>query len=174
MRLREKFVALAHKECGQMEVTENRSPRILEYRASTTLGVGGVSDKGWAWCSAFVCWVQLQFMREHMATMLDKRCRSAAAHDWELWKFPGLVISDPKKVLAKPGDIVTFEFNGNLARADHVGIVMFGQKSLLEPIVTIEGNTHVGSTSRDGGNDGVFRMSRSPKLVRKIISWLPE
>jgi hypothetical protein len=52
--------------------------------------------------------------------------------------------------------------------------VLYGQKNLAEPIITIEGNTHVGSTKRDGGNDGVFRMSRSPKLVRKIISWLPE
>ena len=173
MSLREKFLAKAQAEIGQMEVTENRSPRIVQYRSATTLGVAGVADKGWAWCSAFVCWVQLEFMKEQMAAMLDRRMKSAAAHDWELWKFPGLTVSDPKTTLAKPGDIVTFEFNGDTKRADHVGIVLFGQKSLAEPIITIEGNTHVGSTKRDGGNDGIFRMSRSPRLVRKIISWLP-
>lgn len=172
MSLRKEFADIAIKEVGVMEVSTNRSPRILEYRATTTLGVAGVPDQVWAWCSAFVCWVQKEFMATHMKELLGQRLRSAKADDWEHWKFPGLS-QRGNLTLAKMGDIVTFQFNKDLTKATHVGIVVEDQKTIYSNIVTIEGNTSPGTAQRDGKRDGVYKMSRSPRLVRKYISWLP-
>ena len=170
---RERFVEIAESQIGVREKTPNRSPEILLYRDATSLGRDGLPDASWYWCSAFVCWAQQQFMQERMPTLLSLRNRSAGAHSWETWKFPGVQVKDPKKHLARAGDIVTFEFDGD-ATAEHVGIVAKDQTAIGADIVTVEGNTRPGTAARDGGGatDGVYRMTRKVKLVRKFISWL--
>ena len=174
LSLRERFVDLAVGQVGVKEVTPNRSPQILKYRASTTLGVNGVPDKDWAWCSAYCCWVLEQFLTREMPSMLSFRMKSARARDWNTWKYPGVKVSKPTQTLARMGDIITFEFNKQPG-SDHVGIVRLNQAKLGDPIMTVEGNTAKGSTARDssGNTDGVYAMERKPSLVDNIISFLP-
>jgi hypothetical protein len=58
----------------------------------------------------------------------------------------------------RPGDLACFDWEGD-GRFDHVGIV---EKVLPDGrLVTIEGNTN-----RGDDQDGVYRMVRSPRLVR--------
>lgn len=164
------FVAIALKEVGVVEITPNTAPRILDYRESTTLGVSGVPNASWYWCSAFVCWCMREYLDKHSKRIFE-RMKSARAHDWETWS--GGQKLNPKLVLAKAGDVVTFEFD-NDSTAEHVGIVTRDQEKLTDHIHTVEGNTAPGSASRDGGKrlDGVYEMTRSPKLCRKYIRWL--
>lgn len=168
------FVAIAEAEIGVKEVTPNSSPRILEYRDATSLGRKGVPDASWFWCSAFVCWVMQQYLAKHGNVRGLSRMRSARADDWERWGGPGIKKLDPKTNVARAGDVVTFEFDGD-ATAEHVGIVAADQIKLTDPIITIEGNTRPGATARDGGGrtDGVYRMTRKVSLCRAYVRWLP-
>lgn len=166
------FVDIALRELHVREVTPNASPAILNYRDATTLGRNGLPDASWFWCSAFVCWVQREFFKGYAPELLPFAMRSARADDWERWNFPG-VQRLPVSRMAKRGDIVTFEFDGD-STAEHVGIVVSNQTEASR-VETIEGNTFPHQTARDGGKrlDGVYRMQRSTKLVRKLIRWLP-
>lgn len=174
MTLRNEFVRIAEAELGVVEKTTNRSARILEYRDATSLGRDGVPDAGWFWCSAFVCWCMREFLAKYQPERLPMRMKSARANDWETWeKYPGVRIMSPINTRARAGDIITFEFDGDVL-AEHVGIVAEDQLSSAAPIHTIEGNTRPGTAMRDGGGrtDGVYRMTRPSKLVRKLVRWV--
>jgi len=173
INLRTEFVKIAAAEVGNMEMTPNRSPRILQYRDATALGRNGLADSSWFWCSAYVCWVVREYLTKYSPELLTHRMKSARANDWETWKFPGVRIMNLSESRARAGDIITFEFDGD-PTAEHVGIVAEDQDKSTSNILTIEGNTKPGSMARDGGGrtDGVYEMSRAPRLVRKLVRFI--
>ena len=164
----QKLIDIASLEVGTREEGgNNKGLRIHEYQKATWLPPGA-----WPWCAAYVAhvvqrWLGNNLVRETLGLKTIEeaenwRCRDASAFGWIAWaKKRGLCITDEKE-LAKRGDLVVFDFS-------HIGIVEFDQVKLGDKIQTIEGNTAPKTTQRDGNNDGVYRMQRSPSLVKAYI-----
>jgi uncharacterized protein (TIGR02594 family) len=99
------------------------------------------------WCAIFVSWClrKAGVPQAYAST----RVTLFARHYATLGRF----VRTPR-----PGDLACFDWEGD-GRLNHVGIV-----EQVRPdgrLVTLEGNTNPGN-----GQDGVYRMVRSPKFVR--------
>lgn len=161
-----KYIAVAESQLGLTEKGgNNRGEAVVKYQQATWLAPGP-----WAWCAAFMCWVLREFLINNPEAMnvlritdINKfRCKDASAFGWIKWaNGKGLYVTDEKE-LAKAGDLVVFDFS-------HIGLVVKDQLKLSDKIETIEGNTEPNTTQRDGSADGVYRMKRSPKLVKAYI-----
>jgi hypothetical protein len=164
----EKLLAIAGLEVGVTESGgNNKGERIRVYQSATWLKPGA-----WPWCAAFVCWCLSEWVKNNVVReyldIFDSteangwRCRDASAFGFIKWaEKRGVLITDEKE-LAKAGDLVVYDFS-------HIGIVYEDQVNLTDKIKVIEGNTSPKTTQRDGLNDGVYKMERSPKLVRAYI-----
>lgn len=148
----------AEGEVGVMEASKNNTGADLEkYKKATWLKPGA-----WAWCAAFVCWCYQEALKTRPVSGV-KRPRTAGAWDFERWarEQKGVKLIKPAGTV-KRGDIVVFTFS-------HIGIAVGSEKNGIVP--TVEGNTNTKGT-RDGGGrtrDGVYKKSRSKKLIRSVI-----
>lgn len=139
---RAQIVAIAEKEIGIQEYSENSSPRIDQYNAYA--GFRKV-----AWCASFVSWVFGQAGYPQPRTA------------WSPSLFPAeRLTQDPM-----PGTVMGIYFS-QLKRIGHCGIVVAVKGDLL---VCVEGNTNVNG-GREG--TGVYRKMRHVRSVRCFSEWL--
>lgn len=119
---RERIVAIAAKEIGVREATDNNDgPRVEEYLAYTDLG------KGYAWCAAFVSWCY------------GKAGRDAPRNAWSPALFPNVRCYTKEQIqreAVRPADLFGI-YSQRLGRINHVGIVW---KLEGRYILTVEGN----------------------------------
>lgn len=119
---RERIVAIAAKEIGVREATDNNDgPRVEEYLAYTDLG------KGYAWCAAFVSWCY------------GKAGRDAPRNAWSPALFPNARCYTKEQIqreAVRPADLFGI-YSQRLGRINHVGIVRKLEKRY---ILTMEGN----------------------------------
>ena len=138
----EKVLVIARKELNYSESPPNSN--------RTKYGKWYGLD-GNPWCMMFIMWV---FSRAGGMDLLPIRTASCgelmrAAQKKGNWHTGSY----------QPGDIVIFDFPGNQAKTDHVGLV----ESVSESgVITIEGNTGVGNDA-DGGK--VMRRSRKNSVI---------
>lgn len=147
----------------------NCGPRIREYQAKTSEPPGA-----WPWCAAFICflfWETLQspevvaelgLSGDGSVSIESWRPKTALAYGFEDWGREHHLQVLPETAIARPGDIVTYDFS-------HVGLVVDNQQPGVS-IRTIEGNTNKAG-SRDG--DGVYNKFRDQHLVRRFIRVQP-
>lgn len=162
----EELVKVSKSQIGiKEEGGNNKGPMIVEYQKATWLKPGP-----WPWCAAFVDWVIMNaltskdVMKElglrNVVQVKNWRPRTAAAWDFDKWaaaKGFSILTENDK---AKAGDIVTFDFS-------HIGIVIEDQ--IDENIITVEGNTN-GKGERDStSGDGVWKKTRSKKIIRTLL-----
>lgn len=107
-----------------------------------------VSGAEYKWCMAFVWWV----FRE---AGFNLRKTASCAHLTEAYRKAGQWVTSG----FKPGDIAMFDFSGKKSKTEHTGIII---EVHSDHIVTIEGNTSVGSNSNGGE---VMRRERKLALV---------
>ena len=137
-----RLIAIARKEIGVRELSENSSPRIDQY--SGYLGLRKV-----AWCACWVSWCHGQAGFNQPKTA------------WSPSLFPaGRMIKEPL-----PGCVFGIYFP-KLGRIAHCGIVDEIRGDFL---YTIEGNTNVAG-SREG--DAVMRKLRHKRTIAKYADWL--
>jgi len=119
---RERIVAIAAKEIGVREATDNNDgPRVEEYLAYTDLG------KGYAWCAAFVSWCY------------GKAGRDTPRNAWSPALFPNARCYTKEQIqreAVRPADLFGI-YSQRLGRINHVGIVRKLEKRY---ILTVEGN----------------------------------
>jgi len=160
MKLAPEIVRLARAEIGVEEVNgTNKGKRVNEYKAATTLD----PKQGWPWCSAFVCFVVREAMKNLgiKETAKFKRPTTASAWGFESWSLK----QDATTWTRKPhdgdiqaGDIVVFTFS-------HIGIAT-SSPSKGGYVDTVEGNTD-GEGSREGG--AVMTKKRHVSKIRSRI-----
>ncbi len=141
----EEILNLARKELGYRESPANSN--LTKYGKWYKLD-------GNPWCMMFVMWV---FNEADALALLPTRTASCA----EFMKAAKKAKNWYKRTNLKPGDVVIFDFPGNLSTAEHVGIV----EELAdeeEYVFTIEGNTSTSNQS-DGGT--VMRRKRKRSLI---------
>lgn len=141
----EQILTLARKELGYRESPANSN--------RTKYGKWYGLD-GEPWCMMFVMWIFYQAEASDLPPVRTASCGEfmKAAKKAGNW-YP--------RTDLKPGDVVIFDFPGNAAKTDHVGIV----EALAdedEYVFTIEGNTSV-SSDDDGGT--VMRRKRKRSLI---------
>jgi len=162
----DKLIAIATSQVGVREVGGNNcGEKIREYQTATELDLGA-----WPWCAAFVDWCVKKWLDDAKVVMwldLKKktpeewRPKTAMAYGLTSWakKRPNTTNIYTEKDIAKPGDIVTFDFS-------HTGIIL---EDCGDHIVTIEGNTN-GKGDRDSeSGDGVWRKIRAKHLIKDLI-----
>ena len=147
--LRLSILQIAQSQIGVREHGANRGKEVEAYLAAT--GLGG----GYAWCAAFVTWC---VKNVGYSGSLPKYPEGVIW--WEEWaKKNDFFVPFP---FARPGDIVTFQFDGD-PEPDHIGIVDHRSGNTL---YTVEGNT---SDSRWADGDGVYDRTRDKAVVHKVI-----
>ena len=166
-----KYLAqIAANEVGVREVGgNNNGERIRTYQEATDL-----APAAWPWCAAFVDWcIREWLMTPEVTAWLNLqsktpeewRPKTALAYGFLDWakSRPKTTITLHDRDMARPGDIVVFDFS-------HVGIV---ESESGSQIVTIEGNTN-GRGDRDSeSGDGVWRKTRSKSIARNFIRIRP-
>ncbi len=141
----EEILNLARKELGYRESPADSN--LTKYGKWYRLD-------GNPWCMMFVMWI---FDRADALALLPTRTASCA----EFMKAAKKAKNWYKRTNLKPGDVVIFDFPGNLSTAEHVGIV----EELAdeeEYVFTIEGNT---STSNQANGGMVMRRKRKRSLI---------
>jgi len=151
---RERIVRVALSQVGVTEhpPNSNTGTRVKEYQAATTLG-----GTGWPYCQAGVVWVLL-----HAHVKAIYRGASVKAHEEEAKRL-GRWHKTPKR-----GDAVVFEFDGNAATGDHVGIVR-KVNTRAKTIDTIEFNTSPTATGSQANGGGVYAKTRPLSLCKGFI-----
>lgn len=169
LALREKLVAIAKKDVGQMETSRNRGPAIAKFWPATSYPEGYANRE--PYCAAGVVYWVREWLRDPEVLAALKitttsaeswRCKSARAFDWQDWgKSKGLLImNDGQANVLHTGDIMVFDMS-------HIGIVTDDFDSHVR---TIEANT--GATGgRDG--DGIFEKVRARSLAKCFIRIMP-
>jgi len=137
-----RLLAIARKEIGIREASENSGPRVDEYNAY----VGVRKAK---WCASFVsfCFGQAGYQEPKTA--------------WSPALFPTGKLAKE----AMPGLVIGIYFD-QLKRIGHCGIV---ERMQGDFVVSIEGNTNV-SGSREG--DGVYRKLRHRRTIAQYADWI--
>lgn len=169
LHLRQKLIAIAARDVGQMETSRNHGPAIAKYWPATSYGPEGYQNRE-PYCAAGVAWWIREWLKDPaVLAALGKspaqaeqwRCKSAAAFgwiDWALAKNVRILTDSPAEIL-HTGDIVVFDFS-------HIGILCDDHGSRIH---TIEANT--GNTAGNDG-DGIFRKDRPREVARKFIRLL--
>lgn len=164
----ELFIAIANRDVGKTEVTQNRAPWIARFWPFTNYP-DGYSNRE-PYCAAAVCgWLgtlgrelaeQGLFRSSFGMTLVQFeswRCKTARAFGWRDWaRQKGLqILGENEKAL--PGDVIVFDFS-------HVGIITadLGKRGFA----TIEANTN-SSGSREG--DGCWAKTRARSLAQVLI-----
>jgi hypothetical protein len=148
----------------------NNGIPIRNYQRATNL-----KPASWPWCAAFVDWCIREWLHAPGVTEWLNLKSSNPFKQWRpqtalAYGFIGWAKARPKttvilheRELARPGDIVVFDFS-------HVGIV---ESDSGHQIVTIEGNTN-GRGDRDSeSGDGVWRKARQKTIARNFIRIRP-
>lgn len=174
--LRQRLVGIAVGEVGLKEYPghPNVGPDVTKYQQATWLAPGP-----WPWCSALVCWVIQQWLKDpdvlrHLGmspAMADRwRPKTARAFDLDtVWAAKNKLQVLPPTALALAGDLLVYKFS-------HVGIVAHDEVQ-GQPLEALEGNTSSGTVQagaaaqRDG--DGVWRRHRVESLVRSYVRIMP-
>ena len=169
LHLRQKLIAIADRDTGQLETSRNHGPAIEKFWTATSYGPDGYKNRE-PYCAAAVSWWVREWLRDPaVLTALGKtraqaekwRCSSAAAFGWIDWareKGVRLLTDSPSETL-HTGDIVVFDFS-------HIGILCDDHGPRIH---TIEANT--GHTTGNDG-DGIFRKDRPREVARKFIRLL--
>ncbi|MFI5954316.1 CHAP domain-containing protein [Cryptosporangium sp. NPDC051539] len=134
------LLTVARAEIGVREVGGGSQGNRQKYSAPLGFPVT-------EWCAIFVSWClhQAKVPKAYASTRVTLFARHYAAE--------GRFVKTPR-----PGDLACFDWERDGAY-NHIGIV---EKVLPDGrIQTIEGNTNPGN-----GQDGVYRMVRSPKFVK--------
>ena len=137
-----RLLAIARKEIGVRETSENSGPRVDEYNKYVGL-------KKAKWCASFVSWCHGQ---------------AGLAAPRTAWS-PSLFPKDRIATEAMPGLVMGMYFD-QLKRIAHCGIV---ERLQGDFIVSIEGNTNVNG-GREG--DGVFRKIRHRHTIHTYADWM--
>jgi len=137
-----RLLAIARKEIGVRETSENSGPRVDEYNKYVGL-------KKAKWCASFVSWCHGQ---------------AGLAAPRTAWS-PSLFPKDRIATEAMPGLVMGMYFD-SLKRVAHCGIVEGVRNDL---IYTVEGNTNMAG-SREG--DGVYRKIRHQRTIHRYSDWL--
>lgn len=174
LALRQKLIAIAARDVGQMETSRNRGPAIEKFWPATSYGPDGYKNRE-PYCAAAVSYWVREWLKDTDVQIafkktfgdLDKwRCKSAAAFGWIEWaRDKGVrLLSDSPKETLHTGDIVVFDFS-------HIGIVEDDYTDVHKGprIKTIEANTGPAG-GRDG--DGIFQKERGRPEVRNFIRLL--
>ena len=164
---------LAEIAASQIGVREeggnNNGAKIRDYQKATDL-----KPASWPWCAAFVDWCIAEWLDRpgvrdwlnlQASTPEDWRPKTALAYGFLGWAKarPKTTIILHERELARPGDIVVFDFS-------HVGIV---ESDSGHQIITLEGNTN-GRGERDSeSGDGVWRKARQKTIARNFIRIRP-
>ena len=151
-------VAIATKEIGVRETTQNRGVQVEIYLKSVGLDYShGYTYPGFSWCAAFVKWCMIK------ANIVTPGMNAMAA---SCYNPDNVVYSDSvfHKAFA-PGDIFTIYFE-SLGRVGHCGIISNINGNILS---TIEGNTN-NDGSRNG--NGVYARSRNISEIHSISRWV--
>lgn len=162
---------IAAKEVGvREEGGNNNGSKIRDYQRATNL-----KPASWPWCAAFVDWCIREWLHAPGVTEWLNLKSSDPFKQWRpqtalAYGFIGWAKARPKttvilheRELARPGDIVVFDFS-------HVGIV---ESDSGHQIITIEGNTN-GRGDRDSeSGDGVWRKARQKTIARNFIRIRP-
>ena len=129
----EEVVRVALTQVGIREQGENQGPEILRYMQSTWMPEEA-NQKGYAWCSAFVCWVVKEAAFNVGFDDYD-RYRGADAYGWEKWAAKKGMLVLQEDAPCHKGDLVTYDFS-------HIGIVVENRDfvNLGDMIYTVEGN----------------------------------
>lgn len=116
------------------------------------------------WCAIFVSWC---FHKAHATNLIDGQYSWGFAGCTDaLRRFKKAGMQVPKR-LARPGDIVFFDFDDKDITAEHVGIVIGRTAGGL---VTIEGNTSAEhATGSQANGNGVYRRNRPYGVVLAVV-----
>lgn len=152
------IVAIATKEIGVRETTQNRGTQVEIYLKAVGLDYsGGYTYPGYSWCAAFVKWCMIK------ANIITPGMNAMAE---SCYNSGNVVYSDSlfHKAFA-PGDVFTIYFK-SLGRVGHCGIVESIDGDILS---TIEGNTN-DDGSRNG--NGVYARRRNISEIHTISRWV--
>ena len=144
------LLELARSQLGVKEVPAG-SNRV---KYNTAYYGQEVSGGAYPWCCAFIWWL----FREAGALELfyggGKTASCTSLYGW--YKRQGQAV---EKVEIRPGDLVFFNFDGNPAVMNHIGIC-----EKVEPgyVTTIDGNT---GTTNEANGGAVMRRRRALKYV---------
>tara|TARA_R110000868_G_scaffold278404_2_gene538249 strand:- start:493 stop:990 length:498 start_codon:yes stop_codon:yes gene_type:complete len=153
------IIRVANAEVGVEEVDgSNSGKRVMEYQAATSLG-----GTGWPWCSAFVCFVVREAMKNCgiKETATFRRPTTASAYAMKLWSLAQDATTStksPHRGDIAPGDIIIFTFS-------HIGFAA-SKPDTNGYVTTYEGNTN-GAGSREGG--AVLRKKRHVSKIKTRI-----
>jgi hypothetical protein len=140
----ERMVAIAAREIGEREVTEDESPRIAFYRRATD---GSMPSQ--PWCAYFVSWVA---RRAGHPLGDEGQGYGGVAQVWAWASGQGTAELPGGGYTPRPGDLILFGGNN-----DHIGIV---EKVLSDGrIQTLEGNY----------SDQVARVLRAPSEASGFV-----
>lgn len=146
----EKIINIAKAEVG----TKESPPNSNRQKYGEAYGWNGVP-----WCAEFVWWCFQMggFVWKFKTASCDEIYRQALYQNkWFTKDF-------------KVGDIVIFDFSGNKARNQHVGIIAEVKQN---SIITIEGNTSINGSQDNGGM--VAMKERSLSVVKGVYRPIEE
>lgn len=118
---------------------------------------------GQPWCAMFVSWVYAQAgLSKSVAASTSKGFASCdAGLKWFAKKGKLVPVGE-----AQEGDIVFFQFDDD-AQPDHVGIVIFNNKT-MKNLTCIEGNTSPTKKGSQSNGGGVYKKKRSYATVMAV------
>lgn len=168
LALRERLVAIARRDVGQVEISRNHGDFIRKYWPCTNYSEG--YDDRAPYCAAACCgWLHEWLKDPEVLAALKMtptqaevwRCKSPAAFGWTEWaRDKGLlVMSDSLANTLHTGDFMVFDMS-------HIGLVYDDYSNRVK---TIEANTGEGG-GRDG--EGVFDKDRPREMARNFIRLL--
>ena len=113
-----------------------------------------VSGGAYPWCCAFIWWLFREAGAPELFYGGGKTASCTTLYGW--YKRQGQAV---EKVELRPGDLVFFNFDGNPAVMNHIGIC-----EKVEPgyVTTIDGNT---GTANEANGGAVMRRRRALKYV---------
>ena len=145
-RTRKAVLAIAEWQVGVLESPAGSN----KVKYNTAFYGREVSGRAYPWCMAFIWWV----FREAGFNLYKTAGCSAFVRRYKTFS-PGQVVTGGYQ----PGDIVFFDFSGSRKKTEHVGLVVSVSGGT---VITIEGNTSVGSDANGGA---VMRRTGKAGLI---------
>ena len=145
-RTRKAVLAIAEWQVGVLESPAGSN----KVKYNTAFYGREVSGRAYSWCMAFIWWV----FREAGFNLYKTAGCSAFVRRYKAFS-PGQVVTGGYR----PGDIVFFDLSGGRKKTEHVGLVVSVSGGT---VITIEGNTSVGSDANGGA---VMRRTRKAGLI---------
>lgn len=142
------ILALARGEIGIVEDPANSS----NVKYNTAYYSREINDPEYHWCAVFLWWLFDQLGAPGLYYGGGKTASCSTLYAYH--KAQGRAVTD-----YRPGDIIFFDFSGNKAKTEHVGIC---ESVGGEYITTIDGNT---GTTNEANGGAVMRRRRAIKYV---------